>query len=154
MTIILAQSLAQKLERFDAYFRSANGVPPNCRISVPTAEWKALRSELEAMAASKCLHAIAEPVKWSPGANEFKDWCSQWFGPDSDDSYLAKAVFSLPPMAQSFERAANDHLRTAEKGDATRASGPAGPCAEELVQQFNAGREFEAQRCAGYGSIE
>ena len=48
----------------------------------------------------------AEPVTWTPGPNEFKDWCSQWFGPDSDDSYLAKAVFNIPPMAQKFDRAA------------------------------------------------
>ena len=43
-----------------------------------------------------------EPVAWTPGPNLFKDWCSQYFGPDSDDDYLAKAVFNLPPMAQRF----------------------------------------------------
>ena len=39
------------LDRFDAYFRSANGVPPNARISVPTAEWQELRAMLAAQAA-------------------------------------------------------------------------------------------------------
>lgn len=44
-----------------------------------------------------------EPLAWTPGPNLFKDWCAQWFGPDSDDEYLAKAVFNLPPMAQVFK---------------------------------------------------
>ena len=43
-----------------------------------------------------------EPVAWTLGPNLFKDWCAVWFGPDSDDDYLAKAVFDLPPMAQKF----------------------------------------------------
>lgn len=43
-------------------------------------------------------------LQWTPGPNEFKDWCSQWFGPDSDDDYLARAVHDLPPMAQRFTR--------------------------------------------------
>ena len=50
--------------------------------------------------------APAMPVPWVPGPNEFKDWCSRWFGPDADDSYLAKAAFDLPPTAQQFERPA------------------------------------------------
>lgn len=44
-----------------------------------------------------------KPLKWTPGPNVWKDWCSQWFGPDSDDAYLAKAVFALPPMARVFK---------------------------------------------------
>ncbi len=48
----------------------------------------------------------AEPLAWTPGPNEFKDWCAQWFGPDSDDNYLAEAVHALPPMAQRFARIA------------------------------------------------
>ena len=47
-----------------------------------------------------------EPAAWTPGPNAFKDWCARWFGPDSDDTYLAKAVFDLPPMAQRFRAAA------------------------------------------------
>lgn len=50
--------------------------------------------------------APGEPIAWTPGPNLFKDWCAQWFGPDSDDDYLAKAVFNLPPMAQVFKEAA------------------------------------------------
>ncbi|MCU4119356.1 hypothetical protein [Variovorax sp. N23] len=50
--------------------------------------------------------APAEVVAWTPGPNVFKDWCSQWFGPDSDDDYLARAVFDLPPMAQRFRHPA------------------------------------------------
>lgn len=49
--------------------------------------------------------AVAGPVEWTPGPNLFKDWCTQWFGPDADDSYLAKAVYALPPMAQRFAAA-------------------------------------------------
>jgi hypothetical protein len=45
-------------------------------------------------------------IEWTPGPNEWKDWCTQYFGPDADDDYLAKAVFNLPPMAQRFARAA------------------------------------------------
>lgn len=36
----------KQLEDFNAYFRSANGVPPNARVSVPTAEWQELHSML------------------------------------------------------------------------------------------------------------
>jgi hypothetical protein len=43
-----------------------------------------------------------EPVAWTPGPNLFKDWCSQYFGPDADDAYLADAIFNLPPIAQRF----------------------------------------------------
>lgn len=62
--------------------------------------------------------ARAEPVKWTPGANTFKDWCGQWFGPDSDDDYLAKAVFELPPMAQTFRYAPPAPMKPAEQGRA------------------------------------
>lgn len=59
----------------------------------------------------------AAPLEWTPGPNEFKDWCAQWFGPDADDTYLAKAVHSLPPMAQRFERpAANAAAAAAAAG--------------------------------------
>lgn len=36
------------LQRFDAYFRSANSVPPNARISVPTADWWETRDAVQA----------------------------------------------------------------------------------------------------------
>lgn len=50
---------------------------------------------------------IAQPVQpavnldkvhpeWEFGQSPFKDWCSQWFGPDSDEAHLAKAVLCLP----------------------------------------------------------
>jgi hypothetical protein len=45
---------------------------------------------------------LQEPVAWTPGSNLFKDWCSQYFGPDADDAYIADAIFNLPPMAQRF----------------------------------------------------
>lgn len=35
---------------------------------------------------------VLVPTGWTFGPNVFKDWCSQWFGPDSDDEYLIKAV--------------------------------------------------------------
>lgn len=58
--------LTQALARFDAYFRSANGVPPNDRISVPTAEWVALRALLtEALSAQAAPQAVQAAVpKW------------------------------------------------------------------------------------------
>lgn len=40
----MSKEFSETLDRFDAYFRSANGVPPNARISVPTAEWEELRA--------------------------------------------------------------------------------------------------------------
>ncbi len=33
---------------------------------------------------------------WKPGGSNFKHWCSQHFGPDADESYLAEAVLQLP----------------------------------------------------------
>lgn len=45
------------------------------------------------------------PIKWTYGPNVWKDWCTQYFGPDADDTYLAEAVFNLPPMAQNFKYA-------------------------------------------------
>lgn len=50
------------LDRFDAYFRSANGVPPNARISVPTAEWQELRAMLAAQAAPGWKLVPVEPT--------------------------------------------------------------------------------------------
>ena len=41
-----AQEVQAAIDRFDAYFRSANGVPPNARVTVPTAEWQELRAML------------------------------------------------------------------------------------------------------------
>lgn len=57
-------------------------------------------------AAPAAVAGPADPLVWTPGPNEFKDWCAQWFGPDSDDNYLAEAVHALPPMAQRFARLA------------------------------------------------
>ena len=60
-----------------------------------------------AMAALRAaLAETAEPVAWTFGPSEWKDWCSQYFGPDADDDYLAKAVFDLPVAAQRFRRTA------------------------------------------------
>jgi hypothetical protein len=38
--------------------------------------------------------------EWEFGSAPFKDWCGKWFGSDSDETYLAKAVLSLPIKAQ------------------------------------------------------
>ena len=46
--VVLPEPVMFAIDRFDAYFRSANGVPPNARISVPTSEWQALRALLAA----------------------------------------------------------------------------------------------------------
>lgn len=35
-------------------------------------------------------------IEWQTGPNLFKDWCAQWFGPDADDAYLARAVAAFP----------------------------------------------------------
>ena len=51
------------LDRFDAYFRSANGVPPNARISVPTAEWQELRAMLAAQADPGWKRVPVEPTE-------------------------------------------------------------------------------------------
>lgn len=42
----------KQIDDFDAYFRSANGVNPNARISVPTEEWAALREALKTLLSS------------------------------------------------------------------------------------------------------
>jgi len=56
----------------------------------------------------------AGAIQWTPGPNVFKDWCSRWFGPDADDDYLAKAVYSLPPTAQRFAEPASGGEAQAE----------------------------------------
>lgn len=67
---------------------------------------KKLALELSAALAAPPVGQQAAPVAWTPGPNVFKDWCNQWFGPDADDDYLAKAVFALPPVAQRFSEPA------------------------------------------------
>lgn len=64
ITTMTTPTLAQRIDHFDAYFRSANNVPPNARISVPTAEWQELRAALANLATSptQCLNQIAEPA--------------------------------------------------------------------------------------------
>lgn len=39
--------------------------------------------------------------KWVRGPSLFKDWCAEFFGPDSDEAYLAKAVLALPMMTHA-----------------------------------------------------
>jgi len=71
---------------------------------------------------------IAQPVQpainlhkvhpeWESGPSLFKDWCSQWFGTDSDESYLAQAVLSLPThAAQPVQPASVTDAETIPKG--------------------------------------
>lgn len=44
------ESFLKDAKQLDLYFRSSNGVPPNARISVPTAEWQALYGQLQEVA--------------------------------------------------------------------------------------------------------
>lgn len=53
------QEVQAAIDRFDAYFRSANGVPPNARVSVPTAEWQELRAMLSTHPTQQGMDAIA-----------------------------------------------------------------------------------------------
>lgn len=76
----------------------------------PDYDTVALRDVAKLYAKYAALHEAAnapiaarEPVAWTPGPNQFKDWCTQYFGPDADDDYLAKAVFDIPQMAQRFK---------------------------------------------------
>lgn len=50
--------------------------------------------------------AILIPTEWTPGGNAFKQWCAEWFGPDSDDDHLMRAVRALLATAQPKEQAA------------------------------------------------
>lgn len=84
--------------------------------------------EVTSLHAFKAAQEAAKPsegsgaaIEWTPGPNEWKDWCTQYFGPDADDDYLAKAVFNLPPMAQRFARAAL--AQPAEPGGGDKAAG-------------------------------
>lgn len=43
--------------------------------------------------------SVLIPTEWTIGPNLFKDWCSQWFGPDSDDEYLMHAAHALLGLA-------------------------------------------------------
>lgn len=90
--------------------------------------------------------AQAEPVAWTAGPNEFKDWCSQYFGPDSDDSHLAEAVFNLPPMAQKFKRFIQPPSATVVGGDADRLNPyPEGSSREAWRRGFNGETNFGAK---------
>lgn len=72
--------------------------------------WDIARAE----AAQQAQEPVDKCVTWTTGPNEWKDWCAQWFGPDADDDYLAKAVFALPPMAQNFKLPAPKQAEPAE----------------------------------------
>jgi hypothetical protein len=68
-----------------------------------TKEWceKMAKAEIES---DGNIQAGADvPWQWAPGPDEFKAWCSSYFGPDSDESYIAEAIFNLPTMAQKFK---------------------------------------------------
>ena len=45
----------------------------------------------------------AFPVEWTPGSDWFKDWASNWFGPDADDDHLRRAVQELLAAAPSAQ---------------------------------------------------
>lgn len=62
LTSGVGPEVAAAIDRFDAYFRSANGVPPNARISVPTAEWQVLRAMLDAPDLKREIPASAAPA--------------------------------------------------------------------------------------------
>lgn len=84
-------------DEFEKRFSSMNGVDVPEQVRVPRDEWRALHTAIK-----QALAAPVQPVAWTPGPNLFKDWCSQYFGPDVDDVYIAHAIFNLPPMAQHF----------------------------------------------------
>ena len=105
---------------------------------------RAARAALAAPAAQE-----AEPaVPWTPGPNLFKDWCAQWFGPDSDEDYLAKAVFALPSMAQRFAQPAHPPLPQADAGAAFGRL-PAGATAADAVRYA---KSFGAREVPAYGN--
>ncbi len=78
-----------------------SGPPRDCADDylIPAAEWLALQSEV--------MHRLREHAAalWAPGPSLWKDWCARWFGPDSDDEYLARAVADLPKHAAHPPRA-------------------------------------------------
>jgi hypothetical protein len=70
---------------------------------------------------------VAIPTEWTFGPNLFKDWCGQWFGPDSDDDYLLRAVnalLSMLPDARGIDPSGASATPTALSAPALRASAP------------------------------
>lgn len=59
-----AQEVQAAIDRFDAYFRSANGVPPNARVTVPTAEWQELRTMLSTPPTQQGMGQDAARYRW------------------------------------------------------------------------------------------
>jgi hypothetical protein len=59
-----AQEVQAAIDRFDAYFRSANGVPPNARVTVPTAEWQELRAMLSTHPTQQGMEQDAARYRW------------------------------------------------------------------------------------------
>lgn len=50
------------------------------------------------------------PTDWTPGPSQFKDWCAQWFGPDSDDDYLMRAVHALLQTAKECKPLTDEQI--------------------------------------------
>lgn len=73
-------------------------------------------ADLERQLAEASAPAVEQqPIQWTYGPNVWKDWCTQYFGPDADDDYLAKAVFNLPTMAQKFAQPAAPQAADTDK---------------------------------------
>lgn len=77
--------------------RYADGVYCFAKVDFAWNIWQA------ALAAQAPVQGNDVPWQWAPGPDDFKAWCSSYFGPDSDETYLAEAVFNLPTMAQKFK---------------------------------------------------
>lgn len=70
----LISQLFADASKFDLFFRSANGVPPNERISVPTAEWRRIH---DAITLIKELHGV---YRKPDEAAHSECWCEKCAG--------------------------------------------------------------------------
>lgn len=89
--------LMQWVKRHEAEHPSGPGTR-SCEVCRLVKETNALLStpvQAQAVAVPEGWKLYALPNDWIPGANIFKDWCGQFFGPDSDDGYLLEAVKAL-----------------------------------------------------------
>lgn len=74
MTTLLAET-----ERMNLFFKSANGVPPNARVPVPTTEWQALYEKIRQLnQLREHLLPVGAEDEPKPGKNEicYNCWCA------------------------------------------------------------------------------
>lgn len=108
--VVLPEPVMFAIDRFDAYFRSANAVPPNARISAPTSEWQALRALLATATGLPAQAAEQAPVLYvsKEQLDNHRDHADSEAGRHLPCRITPAGKFTAPlfaaPQAQAVER--------------------------------------------------